>query len=338
VVLKGGGDVLLGAGESAPDKVVGHAGLATLARQTVQSLQAAGVTGAIIVQLDDSLFTGPALNPAWSPDDVAAGETAPLFPLALNSARFDPAVTTGPRPQDAAAGAAAAFAAQLQAAGAPAGLTVAPGVVRASSPAGSSAAGPTAGSSPGTVLAEVQSATVGQQVAVMLQNSDNYLAEALGRMAALAAGQPGSYQGASAAVLGQLTDAGVPTAGMVLADVSGLALANQVSARQFAEVVRAMTSGQDLRLRAALAGFPVAGLTGTLGDRYEDASTAGGAGLVRAKTGTLNTVLALTGYVVDADGRLLVFSFIGNGLTPGAAANKAALDLSASALASCGCR
>ena len=92
-------------------------------------------------------------------------------------------------------------------------------------------------------------------------------------------------------------------------------------------MVRAITSGADTRLRAGLAGFPVAGLTGTLGDRYMDAATARGAGLVRAKTGTLNTVIALSGYVVDADGRLLVFSFIGNGLTPGAA-NKTALDRS----------
>ena len=41
--------------------------------------------------------------------------------------------------------------------------------------------------------------------------------------------------------------------------------------------------------------------------------------------------------VVGADGRLLVFSFIGNGLTPGAA-NKTALDRTASVLAGCGCR
>jgi D-alanyl-D-alanine carboxypeptidase/D-alanyl-D-alanine-endopeptidase (penicillin-binding protein 4) len=42
--------------------------------------------------------------------------------------------------------------------------------------------------------------------------------------------------------------------------------------------------------------------------------------------------------VVDSDGRLLVFSFIGNGLTPGAAGNKVALDRAATALAACGCR
>ena len=102
-------------------------------------------------------------------------------------------------------------------------------------------------------------------------------------------------------------------------------------------VVRAITSGPDTRLRAALGGFPVAGLTGTLGDRYVDDSSAEGAGLVRAKTGTLNTVIALSGYVVDADGRLLVFSFIGNELRPGAAGNKPALDASATVLAACGC-
>jgi D-alanyl-D-alanine carboxypeptidase/D-alanyl-D-alanine-endopeptidase (penicillin-binding protein 4) len=179
---------------------------------------------------------------------------------------------------------------------------------------------------------------VGEQVGLMLQTSDNYLAEVLGRMAAAAEGKPASSDAAATTVRAQLTELGIPTDTMRLADVSGLALDNQVSARQFAEVVRAITSGTELSLRAALAGFPVAGVTGTLDARYGDSSTARGAGLVRAKTGTLNSVIALSGYVVDADGRLLVFSFIGNGLTPGAAGNKEALDRAATALAACGCR
>ncbi|WP_144672188.1 D-alanyl-D-alanine carboxypeptidase/D-alanyl-D-alanine-endopeptidase [Arthrobacter sp. U41] len=339
VVLTGGGDVLLGAGESAPNAVMGHAGLASLAKATVRALKDDGVSVPVKVLLDDSLFTGPALNPAWSPEDVAAGEVAPLFPLALNSARFDPAKTTGPRPQDAAMSAAKAFSAELAAAASAAGLTVAPGVARV--PAGSQPDGGTAGSGSGStsgrVLAEVQSATVGQQVDLLLRTSDNYLTEAVGRMAAVASGKPGSNQGAVTAVLQQLEQLKIPAGTLRAADVSGLALANQVSARQLSEVVRAITSGADTRLRAGLDGFPIAGLTGTLGDRYLDAATARGAGLVRAKTGTLNTVIALSGYVVDADGRLLVFSFIGNGLTPGAA-NKAALDRAASVLAGCGCR
>lgn len=328
VVLTGGGDVLLGTGESAPDQVMGHAGLATLAASTVVALQQDGATGELKVLVDDSLFSGPSLNPAWASGDVEAGEVAPLYPLALNSARFDPAVTTGPRPQDSAVTAAEAFAAQLKTAGTAAGLTVAAGVGRYSAPADGAP----------TVLAEVQSATVGEQVDLMLQTSDNYLAEVLGRMAAAAEGQPASNDAATATVRAQLTELGIPTETMRLADVSGLALDNQVSARQFAEVVRTITSGADLRLRAALAGFPVAGLTGTLDTRYGDSSTSRGAGLVRAKTGTLNSVIALSGYVVDADGRLLVFSFIGNGLTPGAGGNKEALDRAATALAACGCR
>ncbi len=335
VVLVGGGDVLLGPGESKPGEVMGRAGLTTLAAQTVASLQANGATGEIKVLLDDSLFTGPALNPAWQEGDVAAGEVAPVYPLAMNSARYDPAVTTGPRPQDAAQTAAEEFAARLRAAGAAAGLTVAAGVDR-SPDAGS--ADPAAGTERPDVLAEVQSATVADQVDLLLQESDNYLAEVMGRMASLADGGPGSNDGATAAVSSQLAQAGIAGGPLTLVDVCGLAMGNQVSAGQFAEVVRAMTTGTDARLRTALDGFPVAGLTGTLDSRYGDESTVQGAGLVRAKTGTLNTVLALSGYVVDADGRLLVFSFIGNGLTPGAAGNKVALDRAATALAGCGCR
>lgn len=346
VVLVGGGDVLVGPGESNPERTIGHAGLATLAAGTVEALKADGASGELKVLVDDSLFSGPALNPAWDSGDVAAGEVAPLFPLALNSARYDPAVTTGPRPQDAAMTAAEEFAARLRTAGADAGLTVAAGVERSPQPAGAGAAAartaataaPGEGSSEPRVLAEVQSATVAEQVEVMLQDSDNYLAEALGRLTALADGLPGSNDGATAAVRAQLSAAGLATDAMRLVDVCGLAMGNQVSARQFAEVVRAITSGTDTRLRAALDGFPVAGLTGTLDTRYGGDATAGGAGLVRAKTGTLNTVLALSGYVVDADGRLLVFSFIGNGLTPGAAGNKEALDRAATVLAGCGCR
>lgn len=321
VVLTGGGDVLLGGSASEPTAVLGRAGLASLAADTAAALASAGVQGPITVQVDDSLFSGAPLNPAWSLDDVAAGETAPLFSLALNSGRYAPDVLTGPRPQDSAITTAQAFAGQLAAAG----VSVSPGVERGKG-------------LPAKELAAAESATVSEQVDLMLESSDNFLAEALGRMTALASGHGGTYDGATAAVRQRLGELGIAADSMQLADVSGLALDNQVTARQFAEVVRAITSGPHLALRTALDGFPVAGLTGTLGDRYAEAGTSEGAGLVRAKTGTLNTVIALSGYVVDADGRLLVFSFIGNGLDPGAAGNKVAMDRSASVLASCGCR
>ncbi len=343
VVLRGGGDVLLAPGDSAPGAVLGRAGLGSLARAAVRTLQADGVTGPVAVLLDDSLFTGPALSPAWNPEDVAAGQIAPVYPIALNGARFDPAETAGPRPQDAAMTAAEAFAAQFTAAAGPAGITVTPGVARAPAAAGPPPAGSEPAGSEGSepagprVLAEVASATVGEQVALMLRTSDNYLAEVLGRMTAVEGGGPGSNEGATAAVQAHLPELAPDAGTLGAADVSGLALGNKVTARQLAGVVREMTSGPDPRLRAALAGFPVAGLTGTLADRYLEGPAAPAAGLVRAKTGTLNTVMALSGYVVDADGRLLVFAFVGNAVSPGLE-SKAALDRSAAVLAGCGCR
>ena len=338
VVLTGGGDVLLGAGESVPGAVLGRAGLASLAQATVRALQDDGVSVPLTVLLDDSLFTGPALNPAWSPEDVAAGEVAPLFPLALNSARFDPAKTTGPRPQDAAMSAAEAFSAQLAAAAAAAGLTVAPGVARV--PAGTDARRNATAAPPGSwprssppPSASRWTCSCAPRTTTSPRRSAGWLPSRPGSPAATRA----RSRRCCSSSRNWTSPLGIPAGTLRAADVSGLALANQVSARQLSEVVRAITSGADTRLRAGLAGFPVAGLTGTLGDRYMDAATARGAGLVRAKTGTLNTVIALSGYVVDADGRLLVFSFIGNGLTPGAA-NKTALDRTASVLAGCGCR
>lgn len=328
VVLVGGGDVLLATGASQPGLTLGHVGLATLAEDTVASLVAAGYAGSVTVSVDDSLFSGPNLSPAWEDGDIAVGEIAPVYSLALNSARYDPGSTSGPRPQDSALTAGQAFAAALGSAGAVQGLTVSTDVGRYSG-------APLAGA---PELATAESATVGEQVQLMLETSDNYLAEVLGRMAADSQELAASSAGAVDVVLQELESLGIAPGRVQLADVSGLTLDNTIPAAELTDVVRAMTSGTDLRLRAALPGFPVAGLTGTLNGRYLSGASASGAGLVRAKTGTLNTVLALSGYVVDADGRLLVFSFIGNNLEPGAPANKAALDQAASAVAGCGCQ
>jgi D-alanyl-D-alanine carboxypeptidase/D-alanyl-D-alanine-endopeptidase (penicillin-binding protein 4) len=90
-----------------------------------------------------------------------------------------------------------------------------------------------------------------------------------------------------------------------------------------------------------LTGLPVAGFSGTLSERYrKPAAGAGlGAGVVRAKTGTLNGVSALAGLVRTADGRLLAFALTADGVPLGATKQaEAALDRLAAALAACGCR
>jgi D-alanyl-D-alanine carboxypeptidase/D-alanyl-D-alanine-endopeptidase (penicillin-binding protein 4) len=89
-------------------------------------------------------------------------------------------------------------------------------------------------------------------------------------------------------------------------------------------------------LHPVLAGLPVAGWSGTLVDRYLAGRDRSGAGVVRAKTGTLTGVSALAGLVHDADGRLLVFAFDADRVRSTDAAD-AALDGLAAGLARCGC-
>ncbi|KHL02784.1 D-alanyl-D-alanine carboxypeptidase/D-alanyl-D-alanine endopeptidase [Sinomonas humi] len=321
VVLVGGGDVFLGAGESQPGQVVGHAGLATLARETAAAL--GPVHGQVSVQLDTSLFTGPAINPAWAPEDVEAGQIAPIAPIALNVARTQPGDDSGPRPADPAMAAGTAFRDALAAALGP-GESVADGVTLASASKGAQQ------------LASVASSPIADQLDYTLQESDNYAAETLARLAAAASGKEASIAGARAMLEATAQRIIGTTAGLQLDDASGLAITDRISPADLVTLMRAMTTGDDARLRSALDGLPIAGLSGTLAKRYPANSP--GAGFVRAKTGTLNTVIGLTGYVVDADGRLLVFSFVGNGLTPGIPANVTAVDAAASALAGCGCR
>jgi D-alanyl-D-alanine carboxypeptidase len=57
-------------------------------------------------------------------------------------------------------------------------------------------------------------------------------------------------------------------------------------------------------------GLAVAGKTGTLADRFLESPARE---RLRAKTGTLNTVTALTGFVNAQQGPVLTFAYIANG-------------------------
>lgn len=321
LTLRGGGDVLLGSGASDEDAVVGRAGLTTLAREALQAI--GDGAGTVRVQVDDTLFSGPALSPAWSEADVEAGEIAPVYSLAVNSAWVDESRQAGERTDDAALAAGDAFRNALASAGSGAGITVAGGVERGALPSGA------------REVASAESATVAEQIQQMLLVSDNYLAEALARSAAAASGQEASFEGAASTVAAEVSRLGVDTTGLALADVSGLAAENSVTAAQLAQTVRKVLTSGNESLRPVSRGLPVAGLTGTLQGRYSDGAAAG---LVRAKTGTLSAVTALSGYVTDADGRLLTFALVARNLDGNTAEARGAVDAAAAVLAGCGCR
>lgn len=325
LILKAGGDSLLTAAESKPEAIMGHAGLATLAEQTAAALKAAGITGPVTLGVDDTLFTGPALNPKWLDGDIDAGEIAPIYPMALYGGRSNPDLSAGPRPQDSAIYVAQHFATALERAG----VKTSGGIGRASAPASQDAKPGT----PGAVLASVSSATVAQQVQYFLDESDNYVSEVLARMVAIKESRNGSSSDALEAVQAVVASLGIDMDGIVMVDICGLAPGNLISADQLVKVVTLMLADPESAIAQALPGFPIAGLTGTLGKRFTRAETLPGAGVVRAKTGTLNEVATLTGYVINSQGRLLAFSFMGNKLKGGPGPALPVLDAAATVLA-----
>ncbi|MGD6980073.1 D-alanyl-D-alanine carboxypeptidase/D-alanyl-D-alanine endopeptidase [Citricoccus sp. CH26A] len=321
VVLDAGGDVLLGTGSNATS-VDGRAGLGTLARHAAEELATRGTSGTVTVRLDDSGYTGPKASPDWSPDIVPSGNVSAVQPIATHGGR--PSAGTGTnRLHDPALYAAEVFRDHLarHARDLDIGIRVSDSVGRLSL------------KGRGSELASVRSATVAQQVTHMLKTSDNQVAEATGRNLALAAGEDGSFDGASRVIEEAVSGLGVDTAGLDLVDASGLSGRNRVSPLQLTESL-GIAAG-DPGLEAAATGLPVAGKEGTLEHRMVGTPAQD---VVRAKTGTLSSVASLTGTVRTADERQLVFSFIAND-QPGVLTDaRFAVDRAAVLLAGCGCR
>jgi D-alanyl-D-alanine carboxypeptidase/D-alanyl-D-alanine-endopeptidase (penicillin-binding protein 4) len=69
--------------------------------------------------------------------------------------------------------------------------------------------------------------------------------------------------------------------------------------------------------------FPIAGVDGSLGGRFKTSPVAG---KLFAKTGTLNEVNALSGYLIAASGKTIAFSILVNGHLPGSDAEIHAID------------
>lgn len=305
VVLVGGGDPTLT-----------ERRLKSLAKDTAAALRERGLKPKALAY-DTSRYAGSTRHPIGVNNNIA-----PVTPLMLNEARLDDS-THGPAPRaaDPAADTAVRFAELLRGRGVETHRTV-----KAGSP------------DDPDELAAVRSAPLSALVERMLTRSDNDIAEALARQTALADGAKADYKGAERAVRDRLKKLGLPMSGVRFADGSGLNRADRVSARFLTELLARAADPDHPELRPLLTGLPVAGFNGTLGGRYGSPdSGVAGAGLVRAKTGTLTGVNSLAGTVVNPDGRLLGFAFLTTG-TKDARGAQAALDRLATTLATCGCR
>ena len=144
-----------------------------------------------------------------------------------------------------------------------------------------------------------------------------------------------SFSGATAAVLQTIQDLGIDTTGVKLADCSGLGDTSHVTARVMNDLLNTMVSVDHPAMREAAIGLSIAGLDGTLGDRFTDRN---GRGLVRGKTGSLNNVTALAGTVVTLDDRLLTFVLLADEPPGGQYGPRTAMDTFVERLAECGCQ
>jgi D-alanyl-D-alanine carboxypeptidase/D-alanyl-D-alanine-endopeptidase (penicillin-binding protein 4) len=144
-------------------------------------------------------------------------------------------------------------------------------------------------------------------IVFMNRTSDNLAAECLLRCLAVARrGKPGSASAGGDIVREYLSTAGIDTTRMIVADGSGVSRYNLVSARALVRLLAAMDARKDLRdlWRASL---PLAGYYGTLSGRMKGTPAVGN---LAAKTGTLEGVSSLSGYVTTADGEPLAFSIM----------------------------
>lgn len=122
-------------------------------------------------------------------------------------------------------------------------------------------------------------------------------------------GGVGSWKSARFAVRRFLTKAGVPEEQVRIDDGSGLSRGNRVSAAAMTQVLQYMYRSEGEAFNVLKDSLACAGVDGTLKKRMREAPTLS---KVFAKTGYINGVRTLAGYVETPSGEMLAFAFFYN--------------------------
>jgi D-alanyl-D-alanine carboxypeptidase/D-alanyl-D-alanine-endopeptidase (penicillin-binding protein 4) len=274
--LVGGGDPLLSTADFAVDGgYLGQPRLATSMETLADRVVAAGVRtvqGRIVG--DDGRYDDQRLVPTWLPRYIANFDVGPIAALTVNEsyATFPPAPSYALSP--------AALAADVLA-----GLLRARGVSVGGSGEGRAPTG-------AEVVAAIDSPPLAEVVGVILQHSDNMAAEMMVKELGVRFGGAGTTAAGLAVIRDHLAAQGVALEGVSTVDGSGLDRSDRITCALLQQVLA--TAGEGSELDQAL---PVAGRNGTLFRRFAGTSAAG---KVRAKTGSLSGVVALTGWATGA--------------------------------------
>ncbi|MEX3504592.1 D-alanyl-D-alanine carboxypeptidase/D-alanyl-D-alanine-endopeptidase [Corynebacterium sp. LK2510] len=239
------------------------------------------IGSATAVYVDTSAWPAETKLPGWDPVDIDAGYVAPLEPIMLHGARIGATEGDVPRSHTPALDVAQGLADRLGA------QTVGYAPARDAAP----------------TLAQVQSPDLTTRLSAMMKNSDNVMAEAIGREIA-------QHRGATSpqATMDVLAENGYDLTYVTLADSSGLSTFNLIPPRLLDQLM--LDAARKEPLRPLLATLPVAAAEGTLAERYGDLP---GRGWVRAKTGTLDEASALVGTVTSDKGNVYTFALLSNG-------------------------
>lgn len=238
------------------------------------------VDGAVFA--DESWFDARRVAPGWKPSFYIE-ESPPLSALVVDRGRYRGKTSSNP-----ALAAGSLFRKALAAAGVKVAGRTRTGVLTTT----------------GLPLAQDVSEPLADVVRFMGRESDNFTAEVLVKqLGAIQAGR-GSTAAGTRVLRTALDAAGIPLAGVRMADGSGLSSLDRLTARA---VVSLLEAGLAPEVRDAfLDSLAVAGVDGTLEDRLESRPARG---RVIAKTGTTQTASALSGFVRDR----YVFAVIQNG-------------------------
>jgi len=157
------------------------------------------------------------------------------------------------------------------------------------------------------VLASYQSQPLVQDLRVINKVSQNLHAEILLRLLGREKGASGTIEGGMEVVRGFLTQAGISSDEYIFYDGSGLSRQNLVTPHAIVKLLE--YADKQPWIADYLDSFPVAGVDGSLAERFHGTQAQG---RVRAKTGSLGHVKALSGYITTLKGERLAFSIMAN--------------------------
>jgi D-alanyl-D-alanine carboxypeptidase/D-alanyl-D-alanine-endopeptidase (penicillin-binding protein 4) len=247
---------------------------------------------------DDSRYDNVHYLSVWPSRFVTAADIGPMTALLVDDGFevFPPSPDLRLPKTTAAADPAALAASRLQAALVARGVTVAAPAASGRAPDGAKE------------IASIDSAPIKAIVAEMLRESDNEAAELLTKEIGLQKGGAGTTEAGIAAITELLRASGLPVDGTTQVDGSGLATQDQKTCALIQAILDKETPSSPI-----VSGLPVAGQTGTLEKRFLDNPAAG---RLRAKTGSLNQVTALAGFIDTIPGATLSFTYVINLTAP----------------------